>query len=88
VLSLHPFLRRQKCPTCSIATIFVLFSAMPERERPRRDGATPSDGDARGRRRERLEYLSYACGHTLVDQLTAERIECGEGISHFFDSAG
>jgi hypothetical protein len=37
------------------------------------------------RRRERLEYLSYACGHTLVDQLTAERIERGEGISHLFE---
>ena len=39
----------------------------------------------RARRRERLEYLSYACGHTLVDQLTAERIEHGEGLSHLFE---
>ena len=85
-LSVHPFLRRQKCPTCSISTIFILFSAMYERERPRREptGAA-SDGDMRARRRERLEYLSYACGHTLVDQLTAERIEHGEGLSHLFE---
>ena len=51
---------------------------------PRRRGRRPT-ADARSRRRERLEYLSYACGHTLVDQLTAERIERGEGISHLFE---
>jgi hypothetical protein len=84
-LSLHPFLRRQKCPTCSISTIFILFSAMHDRERPRRDAVTAADSDTRGRKRERLEYLSYACGHTLVDQLTAERIDRGEGISHLFE---
>lgn len=84
-LSLHPFLRRQKCPTCSIPTIFILFSAMYDRERPRRDAVVAPDVDARGRRRERLEYLSYACGHTLVDQLTADRIDRGEGISHLFE---
>jgi CRP-like cAMP-binding protein len=84
-LSLHPFLRRQKCPTCSIATIFILFSAMPDRDRARREAAATPDPEARSRRRERLEYLSYACGHTLVDQLTAERIERGEGISHLFE---
>jgi hypothetical protein len=85
-LSLHPFLRRRKCPTCNIATIFILFSAVPDRERARRDAAAATtDGEARSRRRERLEYLSYACGHTLVDQLTAERIERGEGISHLFE---
>ena len=84
-LPLHPFLRRQKCPTCGISTIFILFSAMHDRERPRRDAVVTPDGDARGRRRERLEYLSYACGHTLVDLLTAERIDRGEGISHLFE---
>ena len=84
-LALHPFMRRQKCPTCSVSTIFILFSAMADRERPRRDAVVAPEGDARTRRKERLEYLSYACGHTLVDQLTAERIERGEGISHFFD---
>jgi CRP-like cAMP-binding protein len=84
-LSLHPFLRRQKCPTCGISSIFILFSAMPDRERTRRDALVPPDSEARSRRRERLEYLSYACGHTLVDQLTAERIERGEGISHLFE---
>jgi CRP-like cAMP-binding protein len=88
-LSVHPFLRRQKCPTCSVSTIFILFSAMYDRERPRRDAAgstgAASEGDARARRKERLEYLSYACGHTLVDQLTAERIEHGEGLSHLFE---
>ena len=84
-LPLHPFLRRQKCPTCSISTIFILFSAMHDRERPRRDAIVTPDADPRGRRRERLEYLSYVCGHTLVDQLTTERIERGEGISHLFE---
>lgn len=84
-LSLHPFLRRQRCPTCNTSAIFLLFSAMTERERPRRDAAGATDGDARSRRRERLEYLSYACGHTLVDQLTTERIERGDGISHLFE---
>jgi len=84
-LSLHPFLRWQKCPTCSVTAIFVLFSVMPDRERPRRDAALAADADTRVRRRERLEYLSYACGHTLVDQLSNERIERGEGISHLFD---
>jgi CRP-like cAMP-binding protein len=84
-LPLHPFLRRLKCPTCSISTVFLLFSAMHDRERPRRDAVVAPDADARGRRRERLEYLSYACGHTLVDQLTTERIERGEGISHLFE---
>lgn len=84
-LPLHPFLRRQKCPTCSISTIFILFSAMHDRERPRRDAVISADADPRGRRRERLEYLSYACGHTLVDQLTPERIDRGEGISHLFE---
>jgi CRP-like cAMP-binding protein len=83
-LSLHPFLRRQKCPSCSITTIFILFSATHDRERPRRDTAA-ADADTRSRRKERLEYLSYACGHTLVDQLTAERIELGEGLSHLFE---
>jgi hypothetical protein len=85
VLPLHPFLRRQKCPTCSVSTIFLLFSAMTDRERPRRDAVVTPDGDTRSRRKERLEYLSYACGHTLVEQLTAERIERGDGISHLFD---
>ena len=84
-LPLHPFLRRQKCPSCSISTIFILFSAMHDRERPRRDAIVTSDADPKGRRRERLEYLSYVCGHTLVDQLTTERIERGEGISHLFE---
>lgn len=84
-LSLHPFLRWQKCPTCNVVAIFVLFSATPDRERPRRDAAMVAEGDTRSRRKERLEYLSYACGHTLVDQLSAERIERGEGISHLFD---
>ena len=84
-LPLHPFLRRQKCPTCSISTIFLLFSAMHDRERPRRDAVVTPEADPRGRRRERLEYLSYACGHTLVDQLTPERIDRGEGISHLFE---
>jgi CRP-like cAMP-binding protein len=84
-LTLHPFLRRQKCPTCNTPAVFILFSAMTERERPRRDAAVITDGDARSRRKERLEYLSYACGHTLVDQLTGERIERGEGISHLFE---
>jgi CRP/FNR family transcriptional regulator, cyclic AMP receptor protein len=86
-LPLHPFLRRQKCSTCGISTIFLLFSAMHDRERPRRDAVIAPDADPRGRRRERLEYLSYACGHTLVDQLTPERIDRGEGISHLFDAA-
>jgi hypothetical protein len=84
-LSLHPFLRWQKCPTCNVVAIFILFSAMPDRERPRRDAALVAEADPRGRRRERLEFLSYACGHTLVDQLSHERIERGEGISHLFD---
>jgi CRP/FNR family cyclic AMP-dependent transcriptional regulator len=84
-LPLHPFLRRQKCPTCNISTIFLLFSAMHDRERPRRDAVAASERDARSRRKERLEYLSYACGHILVDQLTAERIDRGEGISHLFE---
>jgi len=86
-LALHPFLRRQKCPTCSISTIFLLFSAQTERERPRRDAPPGAETETRGRRRERLEYLSYACGHTLVDQLTTERIDRGEGVSHLFDAA-
>ena len=59
---------------------------MHERERPRRDAVIPPEGDVRSRRKERLEYLSYVCGHTLVDQLSPERIERGEGISHLFDS--
>jgi CRP-like cAMP-binding protein len=84
-LPLHPFVRRQKCSTCNVSTIFILFSAMHERERPRRDAALAPANDARARRKERLEYLSYACGHTLVDQLTTERIERGEGISHLFE---
>jgi hypothetical protein len=88
-LALHPFLRRQKCPTCNTATIFLLFSAQTERERPRRDAAPAPESAAGGaRRRERLEYLSYACGHTLVDQLSAERIDRGEGVSHLFDRGG
>ncbi|MFN8633502.1 MAG: cyclic nucleotide-binding domain-containing protein [Chloroflexota bacterium] len=84
-LALHPFLRRQKCPTCSTVTIFLLFSAQTERERPRRDAPASESAAMAGRRRERLEYLSYACGHTLVDQLSAERIERGEGVSHLFE---
>ncbi len=84
-LSLDPFLKRLKCPTCNLSTIFILFSAVPERERPRRDAPPGDQAETRGRRRERLEYLSYVCGHTLVDQLTAERIDRGEGISHLFE---
>jgi CRP/FNR family transcriptional regulator, cyclic AMP receptor protein len=87
-LSLDPFLRRQKCPTCNTGAIFLLFSAAADKEKPRRDAALVAPGaeaDPRGRRRERLEYLSYACGHTLVVQITAERMERGEGIAHFFE---
>ncbi|MGE3270242.1 MAG: cyclic nucleotide-binding domain-containing protein [Chloroflexota bacterium] len=84
-MSLDPFLRRQKCPTCNASSIFILFSAVADRDRPRRDAATAPGADARPRRKERLEYLSYACGHTLVLQLSPERIERGEGISHLFD---
>ncbi len=82
-MPIDPFLKRQRCATCGGSAIFLLFSAMPERERPRRD-APVTDADARSRRKEKLEYLSYACGHTLVDQLTADRIERGEGVSHLF----
>jgi hypothetical protein len=31
------------------------------------------------------DEVCYACGHTLVDQLTTERIERGEGIFHLFE---
>jgi hypothetical protein len=81
-MPIDPFLKRLRCPTCAASAIFLLFSAAPERERPRRD--TP-EGDARRGRKERLEYLSYACGHTVVEQLTSERIERGEGVSHLFE---
>lgn len=87
-MSLDPFLRRQKCPTCNTSSIFLLFSAAADREKPRRDAAvltTVADADPKTRRKERLEYLSYACGHTMVVQLTSERIERGEGISHLFE---
>jgi CRP-like cAMP-binding protein len=82
-MPLDPFLKRLRCPTCATSAVFLLFSATPDRERARKDAA--SDGDARIRRKERLEYLSHACGHTLTEQLTAERIERGEGISHLFE---
>ncbi|MCC7369729.1 MAG: cyclic nucleotide-binding domain-containing protein [Chloroflexi bacterium] len=88
-LALDPFLRRQKCPTCNTVSIFLLFSATADKEKPRRDAAlvsAPADAaDARPRRRERLEYLSYACGHTLVQVLAGEQIERGEGVSHLFE---
>lgn len=85
-LSLDPFLKRQRCPTCSTVTIFLLFGATMERDRPRKDAPPPSSADAgRPRKREKLEYLSYACGHTMTDSLTPERIERSEGISHLFD---
>jgi CRP-like cAMP-binding protein len=81
-MPIDPFLKRQRCATCGGSAVFLLFSAAPERERPRRGGTV--DPEAAGRRKEKLEYLSYACGHTLVDQLTPERIDRGEGISHLF----
>ena len=49
--------------------IFLLFSATSERDRPRKGpGLEP---EVHRGRKEKLEYLSYACGHTLTDLLTA-----------------
>lgn len=84
-MPIDPFLKRQRCATCGGSAVFLLFSATADRERPRK-GAGP-DPEAAGRRKEKLEYLSYTCGHTLVDQLTADRIERGEGVSHLFEGA-
>jgi hypothetical protein len=81
-MPIDPFLKRQRCATCGSSAIFLLFSAASERERPRKGSA--SESESAGRRKEKLEYLSYTCGHTLVDQLTSERIERGEGVSHLF----
>ncbi|MDP8921617.1 MAG: cyclic nucleotide-binding domain-containing protein [Chloroflexota bacterium] len=75
-LRLSPLLRRQKCPTCGAVGVFLLFSSVAERERGGDDS-----GGGRAPRKERLEYLSYTCGHTLVDQLSAERVERGEGLA-------
>jgi CRP-like cAMP-binding protein len=82
-MPIDPFLKRQRCATCGGSAIFLLFSATPDRERPRKGMVL--DPEAAGRRKEKLEYLSYACGHTLVDQLTTDRIERGEGVSHLFE---
>ena len=81
-MPMDPFLKRQRCVDCAGPAIFLLFSATPDRERPRR--GSPSEPEIAGRRREKLEYLSYTCGHTLVDQLTPDRIDRGEGVSHLF----
>ena len=78
-LRLNPLLRREKCPTCGAMGVFLLFSSVAERERGERKG--DDAGGGRALRKERLEYLSYTCGHTLVDQLSAERVERGEGLS-------
>jgi len=79
-MPIDPFLKRQRCLGCGGSAIFLLFSASTERDRPRKGpGLEP---EVHRGRKEKLEYLSYACGHTLTDLLTAERIERGEGISH------
>ncbi len=84
ILRLDPLLRRRRCPTCAHAAIFTLFSFLPTRERAvPADPATdePAATELTIVRREKLEYLSYTCGHTLVDQVSTERIERGEGLS-------
>ena len=78
-LRLSPLLRREKCPACGAMGVFLLFSSVAERDRGERKGEDA--GAARAPRKERLEYLSYTCGHTLVDQLTPERVDRGEGLS-------
>jgi CRP/FNR family cyclic AMP-dependent transcriptional regulator len=78
VLRLDPLLRRVKCPECGRASIFLLFSYFPDRG-PRADETQAESSSNRWR--EKLEYLSYACGHIYVDLLPADRIERGEGLT-------
>jgi hypothetical protein len=78
VLRLDPLIRRERCATCGVPTVFVLFNFSPGRDR---GGPDDSEDESTGRRREKLEYLSYTCGHTLVDTLTPERAERGEGLT-------
>ncbi|MCC6177927.1 MAG: cyclic nucleotide-binding domain-containing protein [Chloroflexi bacterium] len=47
-------------------------------------GPDPSVAEDRRRRKEKLEYLSYVCGHTITETLGPERIERGEGLSPLF----
>ena len=86
VLRLDPLVRRLKCPDCGQARIFILFNFFPDKERaPRANGELTDSRQAR--RREKLEYLSYSCGHTIADQLSDERRHSGEGLSRLLASA-
>jgi CRP/FNR family cyclic AMP-dependent transcriptional regulator len=84
-LALEPLLRRERCPECAHSQIFILFGHTPDRERGVR--AEGQSGDATTSRwREKMEYLSYACGHLYADLLPAERIARGEGLQRLLES--
>lgn len=79
VLDLEPLLRRRRCPECGRPQIFVLYGHVPDRDRGVRV-EEPSGEAPSARWREKMEYLSYACGHLYVDLLPADRIASGEGL--------
>ncbi len=80
ILQLHPLIRRIRCHECAQPAIFIVFNFFPEKERPPR-AVSQEPGSAPGRRREKLEYLSYACGHTFAEQISDDQVERGEGLS-------
>jgi hypothetical protein len=86
VLGLEPLLRRRRCPECARPQIFVLFSHTPDRDRGARPEEPPGETPS-VRWREKLEYLSYACGHLYVDLLPAERVARGEGLQRLLEPA-
>jgi CRP-like cAMP-binding protein len=85
-LRLNPLLLREKCPTCGAMGVFLLFSSVAERDRGER--RVDDAGTGRSARKERLEYLSYTCGHTRVVQLSPERVERGEGLARLLATHG
>jgi CRP-like cAMP-binding protein len=73
VLPLEPLVRRVKCSECAQLGIFHLFAVSLDREQG-------------GGRRERLEYSGHACGHTMVENVSAERVAKGGGLGGLIGS--
>ena len=82
-LKVSPPLRRVRCPTCATTAVFLLFNWSVDRERGAQKGAVVGAElmPLPASRKERLEYLSYTCGHTLVLHVSAEQGKHGEGLA-------